>query len=201
MATVATTTQVHAHPIDPEDAGLFAAAGIQSLLALVPPSERDADTPARVVRAFVEMTRGYAERPERILAQTIPARSDDLVIVKDIAFTSLCRHHLMPFSGVAHVGYIPVGVYTGLSKIARLVDCFARRLQIQEQLAADIAEAITRHLTDAGVAVVIEASHGCLSCRGAQKREATFVTSSMLGRFRYNPALRAEFFALTRSRV
>jgi GTP cyclohydrolase I len=162
------------------------------------------NTPRRVIDAFEEMTRGYDESPAEILATKFPAPGDDLVILKDIEFVSMCEHHLMPFSGQAHVAYIPVDSLVGLSKLARLVDCFARRLQLQERLTHNIADAINEFVSPRGAACVIEATHGCLSCRGARKQRATFITSSMLGAFRFDGELRREFFAaiqLTHTRV
>ena len=151
-------------------------------------------TPYRVLDALAEMTQGYHQDPDAILREClISSPFEDLVILKDIEFTSLCAHHLMPFGGRAHVGYIPEGHIVGLSKLARLVDCCAQRLQIQEQLCADVAGAISRVLSKAGAACVIEANHGCLSCRGARKPRATFITSSMQGLFRSDASLRHEF--------
>ena len=119
------------------------------------------------------------------------------IVLKDIEFTSLCQHHLMPFSGVVHIGYLPQdGMVVGVSKLARLVDIFARRLQVQENMGEDISCALLEHVSTLGIGVVIEATHCCLSCRGARKPDAVFVTSSMNGGFRDNPALRAEFLSI-----
>jgi GTP cyclohydrolase I len=155
------------------------------------------DTPQRFIKAFFEMTSGYAEQAKDILGTVFDCQSDELVIVKDVSFVSLCEHHLMPFSGVAHLGYIPKGSkVVGLSKLARLVDCFAKRLQLQERLTVEIASAINDYLQPAGVGVVIEASHACMSCRGVMKADARMVTSSMLGCLRDEQEARAEFLSL-----
>jgi GTP cyclohydrolase I len=180
-------------------------AGLRRVLGIYPTSpEVQADTPARVIRALYEMTEGYEVGPEAILASRFPAPGDDLVILKDIEFVSLCEHHLMPFSGQAHIAYVPDTHVVGLSKLARLVDCYARRFQMQERLCHEIATAIMEHVSAKGAACVIEATHGCLSCRGARKSRATFITSAMFGLFRENGELRREFFAaiqLTHSRI
>lgn len=157
-----------------------------------------AATPERVVRAFEEMTRGYDQDPKTILATTFPnSNYDELVIVRDIAFTSLCEHHLLPFSGLAALGYIPTDTVVGLSKLPRLVDCLARRLQIQERLTSEIADAMQMHLRPKAVGVILRAKHGCMTCRGVGKAEAVMVTSVIRGLLRENSALRAEFMNLT----
>lgn len=153
------------------------------------------DTPLRVIKALKEMTTGYNEDPALILSKTFNERCDDMIVVTGIAFTSLCEHHMLPFTGTANVGYIP-GKVVGLSKIARLVDCFARRLQIQERMTAQIADAISQHLEAKGVAVVINGAHACMSCRGVKKAGATMVTSAMHGIFKDNTSARSEFLAL-----
>jgi GTP cyclohydrolase I len=153
------------------------------------------DTPRRVMKMLLEMTAGYKLDPAAILATSFQANSDELVALKDIPFSSICEHHLMPFTGLAHVGYLPEdGFVVGISKLARLVDCFALRLQLQERMCQQIAEALIKHVSSRGAAVVIQAGHSCLACRGARKNDATFITSAMLGRFRDNGELRREFF-------
>jgi GTP cyclohydrolase I len=127
-------------------------------------------------------------------------RYDELVVVRDITFYSLCEHHLLPFFGLAHVGYLPQGRIIGLSKLPRLVDAFARRLQIQERMTSEIAEALQRHLEPRGVAVVLEADHLCSMMRGVQKPGNRTITSFMTGIFRRDPRTRAEFMSLIRSR-
>lgn len=172
--------------------------GIQELLKAVgedPTRSGLTDTPERVVKAFLEMTCGYKQDPAQILGRTFEDSYDEVVIVRNIAFTSLCEHHLLPFLGSADVGYIP-GKVVGLSKIPRLVDCFACRLQMQERLTRQIAEAIEKHLEARGVAVVIRGSHSCMGCRGVKKPGAEMVTSVTLGMFRDNASARSEFLAL-----
>lgn len=159
--------------------------------------ERDGlqETPARVVRAFAEMTAGYGESPAEILAKTFTEHSDELIILRGIDFHSTCEHHLLPFQGVAHVGYLP-GKVVGISKLARLVHCFARRLQIQERMTQQIAQAIETHLDARGVGVIVTAHHLCMAGRGVRQPASELVTSSMLGTLRSNRATRSEFLRL-----
>jgi len=158
-------------------------------------------TPARVMKALAQMTAGYSEDPSRHLLQQFATDSQDVVVVNGIDFVSLCEHHLMPFHGTASVAYIPAeshGRYrvVGLSKIPRLVDGFAKRLQLQERLTTQIGEAINKTLTPLGVAVKITARHGCLTSRGALKPNAVMVTQYLAGAFRENASARAEVLAL-----
>jgi len=154
------------------------------------------DTPARVVKAWKEMTVGYSQDPADILARDFDGGGyDEVICVPNVELYSTCEHHMIPFYGVAHVAYLPRKRVVGLSKLARLVDCFARRLQIQEQLTMQIADAITTHLNPRGVAVVVEAKHMCMCARGVGKQKSSMVTSAMRGVFR-QPAARAEFFKL-----
>jgi len=157
------------------------------------------ETPDRVLRALKEMTIGYGEKPEQILSRVFEEQYDEMVMVRGIPFTSLCEHHLLPFVGEVDLGYIPSdkGV-VGLSKLARLVDCFSKRLQVQERMTNEIAKAIEEHLSPRGVAVVVRASHSCMACRGVRKPGAEMVTSSMLGVLRDKPEARAEFLELCR---
>jgi len=157
------------------------------------------ETPARWVKAFQEMTAGYNENPAEILAKRFeqPA-ADELVILRDIEFTSLCEHHLLPFSGVVHVAYLPGGFLVGLSKLARLVDCYARRLQVQERMTEQIATAMLANLQSRAVGVVVKAHHSCMGCRGVKKPGARMITSSLLGMLRTDSALRAEFLSLVK---
>jgi GTP cyclohydrolase I len=150
-------------------------------------------TPVRVVKAFLEMTSGYADDPSMILTRTFDQAFDEMVVVKDIEFTSLCEHHLLPFIGRATVGYIPDGKVVGLSKIPRLVDCYARRLQLQERMAVEIADALETCLQPRGVGVILEAQHQCMSCRGVRKQNAKMITSVMRGRIKEDEKARAEF--------
>lgn len=161
--------------------------------------ERDGlrDTPERVIRALVEMTAGRDQEPKQILETTFDEPCDEIVLVTGIRFTSLCEHHLLPFVGTADVGYLPDRRVVGLSKLPRLVECFARRLQVQERMTRQIAEAIQEHLRPLGVAVVVRAHHSCMGCRGVRQQDARMVTSAMLGAFRTEAAARAEFFQLS----
>lgn len=155
------------------------------------------DTPSRVVKAFAEMTSGYKQDPAAILARTFPGESyDEMVIVPGIHFVSLCEHHLLPFSGTAAVAYIPRERVVGLSKIPRLVECFARRLQVQERMTVQIADALTEHLKPSGVGVVLRARHSCMTCRGVRQQNAEMVTSVMRGALRDKPEARAELMGL-----
>ncbi len=156
------------------------------------------ETPKRVVKAWGEMTQGYKENPAEILAKVFSEESSDsMILVRGIPFVSLCEHHCLPFTGTAHVAYIPgAGRVVGLSKLARLVHCYARRFQVQERLTKQIVDAITEHLKPVGAACVIEAHHSCMSLRGV-RAGATMVTSELQGRFR-DAEVRAEFLALVR---
>lgn len=156
------------------------------------------DTPARAAKAFRYLCKGYEEDLNTIVNGAIfPSDNDEMVIVKDIELYSLCEHHLLPFIGKVHVAYLPSGKVLGLSKIARIVDMFARRMQIQENLTKQIADAV-QQVTDArGVGVIIEARHMCMMMRGVEKQNSVMKTSIMLGRFRENPQTRNEFLSLT----
>jgi GTP cyclohydrolase I len=154
-------------------------------------------TPDRFCRALLEMTEGYQMRPEEILSTTFDAQSDEMVILKDIEYTSTCEHHLLSFTGKAHIAYFPSnGKIVGLSKLARIVDVYARRLQVQERLTHQIASAIDTFLQPQGVAVVLEGVHSCMCVRGVRKTNATMITSRMLGEFRTSLASRNEFMSL-----
>ena len=151
-------------------------------------------TPSRVARAYGELLEGYRTDPLKLVNKaTFKADYDDMVIVRDIEFYSLCEHHMLPFLGRAHVAYLPKGEVIGLSKIPRIVDMFSRRLQIQEKMTRQIADFIEELLKPRGVAVVIEAVHLCGMIRGVKKHDARMTTSSMLGAFRNNEATRIEF--------
>ena len=153
------------------------------------------DTPARVAKAFEDWFSGYDQDPEAYLSRTFEevAGYDDMVILKDIRFESHCEHHLAPIIGRAHVGYLPTSRVVGISKLARVVEAFARRLQVQEKMNAQIAHCIQKVLQPKGVAVVIEAGHQCMTTRGVHKTGVTMVTSTMLGAFRDNSDTRREF--------
>jgi len=156
-------------------------------------------TPERVEKSWAFLTRGYNQKLEDIVNGAIfEAESDDMVIVRDIEFFSMCEHHLLPFFGRCHVGYIPNGKIIGVSKIARIVEMYARRLQIQERLTREISQAISQTLGCTGVGVVIEAQHLCMQMRGVEKQHSVMTTSSMLGSFRRELATRNEFTRLIR---
>jgi GTP cyclohydrolase I len=157
-------------------------------------------TPDRVARAMRELTDGYGVEPEEVIADAIfdQADYDEMVVVKDIPFYSLCEHHMLPFFGRVHVGYLPKGKVVGLSKIPRLVEVFSHRLQIQEQLTKQIAEALNNTLAPNGVGVVVEARHLCMEMRGVESPGGHMMTSYMLGTFRRDPRTRAEFLDLVR---
>lgn len=155
------------------------------------------DTPQRAATAFEFLTSGYHKQLDEIVNDAIfPSEANEMIIVKDIELFSMCEHHLLPFIGKAHVAYIPTGQVIGLSKIARIVDMFARRLQIQEQLTGQIADTIQQVTNAAGVGVIIEAKHLCMMMRGVEKQNSSMKTSAMLGSFRDNAATRAEFLSL-----
>ncbi len=158
-------------------------------------------TPKRVERSLKELTSGYTQDMAELLKTRFSERYDEIVLVKCIDFYSLCEHHLLPFFGKAHVAYIPDGKILGLSKIPRLVDGFARRLQVQERLTCEIAETLQEALQPKGVAVVMEAQHLCMMMRGVAKQDTVMTTSSMLGRFRSDPKTRSEFLALIDKRA
>ena len=178
-----------------------AAAAIRELLIAIgedPDREGLRDTPARVARAYAEVTSGLRMQPEDVLTTTFDLGHDEMVLVRDIELWSMCEHHLVPFTGVAHVGYIPAatGKITGLSKLARLVDLYAKRPQVQERLTTQVADALMRILGAQGVVVVIEAEHLCMTMRGVKKAGARTTTSAVRGLMRSDPATRAEAMAL-----
>jgi len=153
-------------------------------------------TPGRVARMYEELTAGYHVDPVRLINDAIfKVNYDEMVIVRDIDYYSLCEHHLLPFMGQAHVAYIPDGTVIGLSKIPRIVEMFARRLQVQERMTQQIAEFLQETLQPKGVAVVAEGLHMCAAMRGVKKANARMVTSAMLGTFKTNQTTRSEFFA------
>lgn len=155
------------------------------------------NTPARVERAFQFLTRGYDEDVDEVLNGALfTVEYDEMVIVKDIEVYSLCEHHLLPFFGKCHVGYLPRNQVIGLSKIPRIVDVFARRLQVQERLTQQIAETIRDKIDPKGVAVIIEGQHLCMMMRGVEKQNSRMITSAMLGRFREDQRSRLEFLNL-----
>ncbi|MGB8275488.1 MAG: GTP cyclohydrolase I FolE [Alphaproteobacteria bacterium] len=156
------------------------------------------ETPSRVVRSYEEFFSGYAEDPVEILQRTFEEIEgyDEMVVLKDIRFESHCEHHMAPIIGIAHVGYLPNRRVIGISKLARIVEIYARRLQIQEKMTAQIANTIEEVLQPKGVAVVIDAAHQCMTTRGIHKPGVSMITSRMLGLFRSNPSTRREFLAI-----
>jgi GTP cyclohydrolase I len=171
------------------------------LLALGEDPNREGlqETPARVARALKENFEGLWQRPEDVLTTTFDIGHEELVIIRDIEVFSHCEHHLTPFHGVAHVGYIPSGKITGLSKVARLVDLFARRPQVQERLTTQIADAMVEILNPLGVIVIVDCEHLCMSMRGVRKSQARTTTSAVRGALT-NPATRAEAISLITNR-
>src|SRR2546421_1761206 len=159
------------------------------------------DTPARVIRAYEDWFSGYSQDPMTYLQRTFEEVEgyDEMVVLRDIRFESHCEHHLAPIIGRAHVGYLPVRKVVGISKLARVVDAYARRLQVQEKMNAQIANCIQQVLEPKGVAVVIEAAHQCMTTRGVHKPGVTMVTSTMLGAFREDSRTRREFLAMIRN--
>jgi len=164
-----------------------------------PQREGLVDTPRRVADMYEEIFAGLTVDPSDYLAVGFEERHKEMVILKDIPFQSVCEHHLLPFVGKAHVGYIPAGRIVGLSKLARVVEGFARRPQLQERLTSQIADTITETLQPTGAGVVIEAQHFCMILRGVKKPGSTMVTSAMRGIFRTNPPTRAEFLEFIRN--
>jgi GTP cyclohydrolase IA len=169
------------------------------LVALDPEPEREGleRTPERVARALTFLTKGYAEDPRQVINGALFAEDySEMILVKDIDFYSLCEHHILPFVGRAHVAYIPNHRIVGISKIARLVEVFARRLQVQERMTTEIANTIAEQLDPLGVGVVLEAEHLCMRMRGVEKQNSRVVTSAMLGAFRDRRETREEFMTL-----
>jgi len=172
-------------------------AEILKLLGEDPAREGLLKTPERVAKAMAFLTRGYDQDPKEIIRSALFREEyKQMVLVKDIDIYSLCEHHMIPFYGKAHVAYIPNGQITGLSKIARVVECFARRLQVQERLTVQIRDCIQEALNPMGVAVVIEAAHMCMQMRGVEKQGATTTTSAFTGIFLRDPRTREEFLNL-----
>jgi GTP cyclohydrolase I len=182
----------------PKPSRADAEAAVRTLLAWAgddPAREGLRDTPARVARAYEEWFQGYDQDPKELLQRTFGevAGYDEMIVLRDIPFDSFCEHHLAPITGFVHVGYLPNGRVVGISKLARVVDAFAKRLQIQERLTAEIANLMEEVLHPQGVGVVIKATHGCLTSRGVHKHGVAMTTSRMLGVFRDNPSTRQEF--------
>lgn len=181
-----------------------AEASVKFLLGYIgddPKREGLKETPSRVIRAYADMFSGYGFSEEDIAntCKTFEDGScDEIVILKDISFYSTCEHHMLPFVGVAHIGYLPDKRIIGLSKLARLLEIYSRRLQVQERLTQQVTQALDKHLQPRGSACVVEAQHLCLACRGVRKPGATMITSSLTGSFRDDPATRSEFLQFVR---
>jgi len=192
-------------PAQPRPSRAEAEAAVRTLLAYVgdnPDREGLVETPKRFVSAYEELFNGYTECPAEVLDRTFSeiGKYDDFVLVRDIAFNSHCEHHMMPFMGKAHVAYKPVERVVGLSKLARLVDVYARRLQTQEHMTSQIATAIDEILDPRGVAVMIEAEHMCMSVRGVEKPGSSTITTQFTGSFRDNPDEQVRFMNMVRGR-
>lgn len=186
----------------PIDTARIAAAVREILLAIGENPEREGlvRTPERVAATYAELFAGLQEEPRRHLAVTFDEQHRELVVLRDISFASVCEHHLLPFTGHVHIGYVPRGRVVGLSKLARLVEGYARRPQVQERLTSVIADVLMEELEPDGCGVVIEATHTCMTIRGIQKPGATMVTSAIRGGFQRRAETRAEFFAIIRQR-
>jgi len=168
------------------------------LIAVGDDPEREGlkDTPARVARMYEEVFQGMRRDPREVLKTVFTEKYEEMVILRDITFNSMCEHHLMPFEGKAHIAYLPNGKVVGLSKLARVVDVFAQRPQVQERLTTQIADILMHELSAQGAAVVIEAVHTCMTCRGVKKPGSVMVTSAVRGVCKTSPATRAEALAL-----
>jgi GTP cyclohydrolase I len=195
--------RVAPQPVTPRPSREEAEAAVRTLIAFAgddPDREGVLETPKRVIGAYEELFRGYRECPAEVLDRTFSetGQYDDLVLVRDIGFNSHCEHHIMPFFGKAHVAYMPVDRVVGLSKLARLVDCYARRLQTQEHMTSQIATAIDEILKPRGVAVLLEAEHMCMSLRGVEKPGALTVTTQFRGAFREDANEQVRFITMVR---
>jgi len=168
------------------------------LLAVGEDVEREGlkDTPRRVAAMYSELLAGMQEKPEEHIKSVFTENYDEIVLLRDIPFYSICEHHLMPFIGTAHVAYLPSGMVLGVSKLARIVDCFARRLQVQERLTDQIADFLMNNLKPKGSAVVLQAAHSCMTIRGIKKPGSTMVTSALRGIFKKDPRSRNEVMSL-----
>lgn len=187
---------LHFAGVDPGLDQLMAAQAVRSLISYLgddPDREGLVDTPGRVLRAYKELFAGYRQDPAVVLKTFKDGCCDEMVICKDIEFSSTCEHHMLPFMGSAAVAYVPGGCIVGLSKLARLLDVYARRLQVQERLTTQVTAALDTYLRPRGSACVIQAKHLCMACRGVQKQHSVMVTSSLTGVFKDDARTRAEF--------
>ncbi len=183
---------------DPVDHGRIEAAVREILLAVGEDPDREGlqETPARIARMYADLSAGLRRDPGEVLRKTFTQKYDEMVLVKDIRFASLCEHHLLPFFGKAHIAYLPKGKIVGLSKLPRLVDTVARRPQVQERITEEVADLLVEELHPRGVAVILEATHTCMTVRGVRKADSICTTSAMRGVFRDNPSSRSELMAL-----
>lgn len=188
---------IAAKSLSPGDELAETVASLLEQLGENPDREGLLDTPSRAAESLRYLTKGYAANPKAIVGDALFALDgyDDMVVVKDIAFFSLCEHHLLPFFGRVHIGYVPEGRIVGLSKLPRLVDAYSQRLQVQERMTREIAEAINSVVSPRGVGVVVEGRHLCIEMRGVEKESSETVTSCMLGAFRSDQRTRAEFLS------
>lgn len=190
---------VHPHSVPVDHERIRRA--VREILAAVgedPDREGLLETPDRVARMYAEIFSGLHTDPAVHLRKTFTQKHDEMVLVKDIEFASCCEHHLLPFTGKAHVGYLPDGKVVGLSKLARVVEALARRPQVQERMTEDLADLIMRELNPRGVGVIVEAEHSCMTIRGVRKPGSVTVTSALRGLFKTNPTTRGELMALVR---
>ena len=174
-------------------------AAVREILSAVgedPDREGLRETPARIARMFADLSAGLRRDPGEVLRKTFTQKYDEMVLVKDIRFASLCEHHLLPFFGKAHIAYLPKGKIVGLSKLPRLVDTVARRPQVQERITEEVADLLVEELNPRGAAVILEATHTCMTVRGVRKADSVCTTSAMRGVFRDNPSSRSELMAL-----
>jgi GTP cyclohydrolase I len=198
MAAVDAAAQGMECPMSEHD-HLHAQAAVVRLLEWIgedPSREGLRDTPKRVVKAFREMTAGLHQQPAEVLGTVFNETSDQMVVVRGIRFSSMCEHHLLPFTGTAAVGYVPDGRVIGLSKIPRLVELFGKRPQVQERMTNQIANALMDHLRPLGVGVIVKAHHSCMGCRGVRQPDAEMVTSCLLGCMKDDPMARSELLEL-----
>lgn len=189
---------VHTNSRAPIDKGRIEAAVRELLLAVGEDPDREGleETPARVARMYEELFSGLGKDPRELLKKTFTQKYDEMVLVKDIGFESICEHHLLPFLGKAHVAYLPNGKIVGLSKLARVVEVLSRRPQVQERMTEELADLLMEELDARGVGVILEASHTCMTIRGIRKSNSICTTSAMRGTFRANESTRAELMAL-----